>query len=41
MAGLRVRITKRFSADLGVRYFDAGDVVQRQLLAGFVLALSK
>lgn len=40
-AGLRVRITERFSADLGVRYFDAGDVVQRQLLAGFVLALSK
>ena len=39
-AGLRIGISDRLSADLGVRYFEGGDVEQQLIMAGFALALA-
>jgi hypothetical protein len=39
-AGLRIGISERLSAVLGVRHFDAGDVEQQLFLAGLVFALA-
>ena len=39
-AGLRIGISERLSADLGVRYFEAGNVEQQLILAGFAFVLA-
>jgi len=38
--GLRIGISERLSADLGVRYFEAGNVEQQLIVAGFAFALA-
>jgi opacity protein-like surface antigen len=39
-AGLRIGISERLSADLGVRHFEAGNVEQQLILAGFAFVLA-